>query len=57
MLVATRAANSLETGKQVPMKCISSSEFFGRIHAFLQIDRISLTEGYELTRNNSCDKN
>ena len=46
-----------EPGNQVPMKCLSSSEFVGRIHAFSQIGKISLTEGYELTRNNSCDKN
>ena len=46
-----------EPGNQVPTKCLSSSKFFGRIHAFSRIDRISLTEGYELTRNNSCDMN
>ena len=46
-----------EPGNQVPTKCLSWSEFFDRIHAFSRIDRISLTKGYELTRNNSCDKN
>ena len=29
------------TGNQVPMKCISSSEFFGRIHALLHFAKIN----------------
>ena len=30
-----------EPGNQVPTKCISSSEFFGRIHTLFQVDRFN----------------